>query len=340
MRPFTLLPLTPNPSPTSGRGERALGRCERKTASGQRAPSAACGLASTQTSPLSRREGASCRWRLVLAALVPILLFLLPVPAWADDILGPKEKFFQPKLGDQAPFDLAFRDEADRPVQLGGYFRDKPVILVLAYYQCPMLCKLVLKDLVDGLKRIPFTAGQEFEVVVVSFDPREKPDLAARHKAAYVESYGRPNGANGWHFLTGEQPEITRLTEAVGFRAVWDEKGQQFAHARGIMILTPRGVVARYFLEGVFPPRDLRLALVEASEGKVGVPMDRILLMCFNYDPDTGKYSAAILRMVRVGGIATLLALFTFWMVCWRRERRAARARAEATKAQGPLVAG
>jgi protein SCO1/2 len=247
---------------------------------------------------------------------------LAPVAA-GSDLLASKEKFFTPRLGDRVPLDLPFRDEAGRAVRLGDYFNERPVILVLAYYRCPRLCTLVLNDLADGLRGVPFNAGEEFQVVVVSFDAREKPELAAAKKAAYLELYGRRGGENGWHFLTGEQPAIDRLTEAVGFRAVWDERGQQFAHARGLMVLTPRGVVARYFLGGVFPPRDLRMSLVEASEGQVGHPMDRILLMCFSYNPDAGKYSTAVLGLVRLGGALTLAALLLFWLAAWRRGRRA-----------------
>ncbi len=257
----------------------------------------------------------------VLAVLLGALLW--PGLVHAGNLLASKEQFFTPHLGDRVPPELAFVDDAGKKVKLGDYFGERPIVLVLAYYECPMLCKLVLKDLVDGLKGVPFTVGQELEVVVVSFDPREKPDLAAKHKEAYVESYGRPGSAKGWHFLTGDQANIDGLTEAVGFRAVWDDDKKQYAHARGIMVLTPKGVVARYFLEGVFPARDLRFALVEASEGKIGVPMDRILLMCFNYDPQTGRYSAAILRLVRLGGALTMGGIAAFWLVGWWRCRRA-----------------
>jgi protein SCO1/2 len=271
-----------------------------------------------------------------LAALAAALSW---AQARAGDGPGPKEKFFTPHLGDQVPLGLTFRDETGKVVRLGDYAGRGPIILVLAYFQCPRLCKLVLEDLVDGLRHrdVPYTAGKDFEVVVVSFDPREKPDLAARHKAAYVERYGRPGSEAGWHFLTGEQAQIDELCAAVGFRAVWDERQKQYAHARGIMVLTPKGVVSRYFLGGYFPPRDLRLALVESSEGKVGALMDRVLLMCFNYDPREGKYSAAVLRAVRVGGAVTLLLLAGFWLVSWRR--RASRGR-EPLKKTGNASAG
>jgi protein SCO1/2 len=254
---------------------------------------------------------------------VALTLTLAAGPTRANDLLASGEKFFSPRLGDQVPLDLSFKDEGGRAVRLGDFFEGRPVILVLAYYRCPMLCTLVLNDLVDGLRGVAFKAGEEFEVVVVSFDPREKPELAAAKKAAYVERYARPGAEEGWHFLTGEQPQIDRLMESVGFRAVWDEKGQQFAHARGIMVLTPGGVVSRYFLGGVFPPRDLRMALVESSQGQVGLPMDRVLLMCFNYDPSTGKYSTRVLRLVQAGGVLTLASMLLFWGACWLRGRRA-----------------
>jgi protein SCO1/2 len=242
--------------------------------------------------------------------------------AGAEDLLGSKEKFYTPHMGAQVPPELTFRDSTGKKVKLGDYGGDKPVILVLAYFRCPRLCTLVLNDLVSGLRGVPFQAGKDFEVVVVSFDPREKPELAAAKKRAYVDDYGRPGAEAGWHFLTGEQPEIDGLMNAVGFRAVWDEKGQQFAHARGILFLTPGGKIARYFLQGHYPPRDLRLALVESSEGHISAPMDRVLLMCFSYDPSTARYSAGVLQLMRLGGILTVVLVLAFWMVAWRRGRK------------------
>lgn len=266
--------------------------------------------------------------RLWPVALVGLLLAVTPCPAASEDLLGSKEKFFTPRLGDRVPQELTFRDESGQPVRLGDYGQSRPVILVLAYYRCPMLCTLVLNDLVKGLRGVPFDAGNEYEVVVVSFDPTEKPELAAAKKKAYVEEYGRPGTDKGWHFLTGDRPEIDRLMASVGFRAIWDEKEQQYAHARGIMILTPDWMVTRYFLEGSFPPRDLRLALVEGSEGRVGSPMDRVLLMCFNYNPVSGKYSMTILNIVRLGGLLMVGLVLLFWLSSWRRGRRLAGAAA------------
>jgi protein SCO1/2 len=255
-------------------------------------------------------------------SLLILLLVSSGARAGAEDLLGSKEKFFTPRLGDRVPLGLTFRDEAGKEVRLGEYGRTKPVILVLAYYRCPMLCSLVLSDLVKGLRGVPFDAGADFDVVVVSFDAREKPGLAKAKKEAYVEEYGRPGAEDGWHFLTGEQDQIDKLMEAVGFRAYWDQEQQQFAHARGILVLTADWMVTRYFLEGAFPPRDLRLALTEASEGRVGSPVDRILLMCFNYNPSTGRYSMTVLSAVRIGGAVTVALLLGFWLFAWRRGAR------------------
>jgi protein SCO1/2 len=186
----------------------------------------------------------------------------------------------------------------------------------------------VLNDLVKGLHGVALDAGKDFDVVVVSFDPRETPALARAKKQTYVEEYARPGADRGWHFLTGDQGNVDRLMEAVGFRAVWDEKGQQFAHARGLLILgrdlsSGRHMVTRYLLGGWYPPRDLRLAITEASEGQVGNVMDRVLLMCFNYNPVTGTYSVAILRVVQAASVLTVLLLAGFWLLAWRRNRNA-----------------
>lgn len=273
---------------------------------------------------------------LIILSLVALSLGTPRLHAGPEALLGSKEKFFTPKLGDRVPRDLSFRDEEGRSVRLGDYGQTRPLILVLAYYRCPMLCTLVLNDLVKGLRGVPFTAGDEFEVVVVSFDARETPELAKAKKQSYVEEYGRPGGEKGWHFLTGEQQEIDSLMEAVGFRAIWDERQQQFAHARGILVMTGGWMITRYFLEGSYPPRDLRMSLVEASQGQVGSPMDRILLMCFNYDPVEGKYSVRVLNAVRIGGLLTLGMVGLFWLVSWRRSRVPPGAARSANAVQSP----
>ncbi|MCS6817070.1 MAG: SCO family protein [Blastocatellia bacterium] len=226
------------------------------------------------------------------------------------------------KLDAQIPLELVFRDEQGRAVSLREYFGEKPVILSLVYYECPMLCTLILNGLLRSLRALPLTVGKEFTVVTVSFDPREGPELAAAKKRTYVQSYGRPEAEAGWHFLTGEQESIRRLTEAVGFRYAFDPQTGQFAHASGIMVLTPQGRVARYFYGIEYAPRDLRLGLIEAAQGKIGSPVDQILLYCYHYDPKTGRYSLLIMNVLRLAGIATVLVLGGFIFVMFRRDRR------------------
>ena len=247
---------------------------------------------------------------------------LRPAPAWAQSGLPPdlQEVGIDQRLGDQVPRDLFFRDETGNPVRLGVYFDRKPVILALVYFQCPMLCTQVLNGLLSSLRALSFDVGDEFEVLAVSFDPGETPILAASKKDEYIRSYGRVGAADGWHFLTGTPAAIARLTDAVGFRYKYNPETQQFAHASGIIVLTPGGKIARYYLGIEYPPRDLRLGLVEASSGKIGSPVDQILLYCFQYDPATGRYSLAILNVVRIAGIATLLGLGTLIAVLLRRE--------------------
>jgi protein SCO1/2 len=252
-----------------------------------------------------------------------VFLLALASPARANDLLSSRENFFQPRLGKRLPAELEFTDSDGKKVHLGD-FNERPFILVLAYYRCPRLCTETLNDLVAGLKPVPFDPGKDFDVVVVSFDPDEKPELAAAKKASYVEAYesnGRTGTEGGWHFLTGDQPNISRLMDATGFKAVWDERQKQFAHARGIMVVSPKLLLTRYFMGGVYAPRDLRMALVESSQGRIFAPMDRILMMCFKYDPDEGKYSVAILNLVRAGAVLTLLLLGGFWLASawWRR---------------------
>jgi protein SCO1/2 len=224
------------------------------------------------------------------------------------------------RLNEQVPLDLVFRDEDGKEVRLGDCLGGKPTILVLAYYRCPMLCTQVLNGLVDGLRGVPFDIGNQFNVVTVSFDARETYPLAAAKKANYVEQYGRPNAAVGWHFLTGEQEAIDRLAQAVGFRYQYDSKHDQFAHGSGIMVLTPQGKLARYFYGISYNPRDLRFALVDASENKVGSPVDKLLLLCYHYDPATGKYTTEAMSFVRLSGLLTLLILGAFLLVSFRRD--------------------
>ncbi len=210
-------------------------------------------------------------------------------------------------------------------MKLGDYFGKRPVILALVYYECPMLCTQVLNGLVSSLGILSFDAGREFDVVAVSFNPKEGPGLASQKKAAYLERYNRPQTANGWHFLTGTQASIDALTKAVGFRYAYDERIGQYAHGAGIELLTPQGVLAKYFYGIEFSTRDIRLGLIEASNERIGTPIDDVLLLCYHYDPATGAYGAAVLRLVRAGGIATVLAFAVFLTVSLRRERAAGR---------------
>jgi len=230
------------------------------------------------------------------------------------------------KIGQQLPLDLQFVDERGRTVRLGEYFGTRPVVLALAYYECPMLCTQVLNGMSGSLKTLQFDAGKDFDVVVVSINPREGPGLAAEKKATYVAHYGRPETADGWHFLTGTDAAIHTLAGAIGFRYAFDETIQQYAHGAAIYVATPKGVVARYFLGLEFPPRDLRFALVEASGNRLGTIGDQVLLLCYHYDPATGKYGALTLRAVRIGAIGTVLAFLTFLFVSLRQERSASAA--------------
>jgi protein SCO1 len=229
---------------------------------------------------------------------------------------------FDQMLNAQVPLDLRFNDETGRPVRLGDYFGKRPVILAMVYYECPMLCTLVLNGLVTSLRDITFNAGRDFDVVAVSINPREGPALASAKKEAYTGRYRRPATQNGWHFLTGADGQIGALAAAIGFRYAWDEGSQQYAHAAGITVLTPAGRVARYFYGVDYAPRDVRLGLVEASQNRIGNPVDQVLLYCFHYDPVTGKYHAVIQNIIRLAGSATVLALAALLFVMFRRERR------------------
>ena len=223
------------------------------------------------------------------------------------------------RLNEQVPLDLVFRDETGKAVRLGDYFGRRPVILNLVYFECPMLCTQVLNGLVSSLKVLSFSANQEFDIVTVSFNPQEGSPLAAAKKESYLNRYGRSGASGGWHFLTGHEESIQALTRAVGFRYSFDSQTRQYAHASGIMLLTPQGRVSRYFYGIEYSPRDLRLGLVEASAGKIGNVTDQLLLFCYHYDPHEGKYSAIILNFIRLGGALTLLALGLGWFFFLRR---------------------
>jgi len=229
------------------------------------------------------------------------------------------------RLDQQLPLDLTFRDEAGRNVPLSTFFQSKkPVILALVYYRCPMLCTQILNGLESGLKAVSFNPGQDFEILSVSFDPKDTPELAASKKQLYLRRYGRPNSANGWHFLTGDEANIKALTDAAGFHFKYDAKTDQFAHASGIMIATPEGRLSRYFYGVEYAPRDVRLGLVEASENRIGDPVDQILLFCYHYDPATGRYGAMVMNIVRVTAAGFVLISVTFLLIVFRRDLRRA----------------
>jgi protein SCO1 len=232
-----------------------------------------------------------------------------------------REIGFDQNIDQHVPLDTTFRNEAGATVRLGDYFGRKPVVMVFAYYDCPMLCSLVINGLSSALGTMSLNPGQDFEIVTVSFNPHDTPATATAKKAVYLERYKRPGAAEGWHFLTGDQPQIDRLTKAAGFRYAWDEATKQYAHPSGVIVLTPDGRLSKYLFGVEYGPRDLRLAIVEASDGKVGTPVDALLLYCYHYDPMTGKYGLAIMRAVRLAGAATVLAIGAFIVVMVRRER-------------------
>jgi protein SCO1/2 len=218
-----------------------------------------------------------------------------------------KEVGVDQKLNDSIPLDLTFRDEHGNLVPLRKYFGSKPVILSLVYFNCPMLCTQVLNGLDRSLELIPMIIGKDFNVLTVSIDPTDRPVLAESKQAVYLGMYGRPGAEEGWHFLTGEQPQIKQLAAAVGFRYAYDPDSKQFAHASAIMVLTPTGKISRYFYGISYPERDLRLGLVDASQGKIGSPVDQVLLFCYHYDPHTGKYGLLISRVLQLAGGLTVV---------------------------------
>ncbi len=260
------------------------------------------------------------------AVFLMLSIFSAPLAAQAppQSSLPPllRDVGFDPQLNAALPLDLPFRDENGRDVRLSDYFGAKPVILALVYYQCPMLCNQVLAGLVSSLRILSFNPGREFNIVAVSFDPQETPAMAATKKHDTVERYRRAGTEPGWHFLTGDEASIAALTRAAGFRYAYDLKTNLYAHASGILVLTPQGKISRYFYGIEYAPRDLRLGLVEASANKIGTPVDHLLLFCYQYDPGTGKYSALVFRLVRLGGILAVLSVVISILLFHRREQR------------------
>jgi len=229
---------------------------------------------------------------------------------------------FDQRVGSKVPADLVFRDESGKTVRIGDYFGKRPVVLALVYYGCPMLCPLTLNGLARSLKGMTFDAGKEFEVVVVSFDPRETPAMAAAAKRDVLRDYGRPETAGAWHFLTGGAEPIRRLAQTVGFRYFYDPQVRQFAHAAGIVLLTPQGAASRYLYGIDFPARNVRLGLVEAASNRIGSPIDQVLLYCFHYDPVQGRYSVVTLNIVRLSALLSVAGLGLMIALLLRREHQ------------------
>ncbi|HEX9445100.1 MAG TPA: SCO family protein [Candidatus Binatia bacterium] len=258
-------------------------------------------------------------------ALLALFTFA-PIPcALAHDDGRPlalRDVALEQRLGAEAPLDAEFRDESGRAVRLGDYFGDRPVVLAFSYYRCQDLCPLVLDGLLRTLRALSFSAGNQFNVLTVSIDPRDTPALAAAKKADLIKRYARSGAESGWHFLTGEEAAIRRLSEAAGFRYNYESERDRYGHAAGIMLLTPQGRLARYFYGVEFSPRDLRLGLVEASSGKIGEAIDQLLLFCYHYDAATGKYGLLVTSLVRLASAATVTALAAYILLMLRAEAR------------------
>lgn len=234
-----------------------------------------------------------------------------------------KRAGFEQRHNTQLPLDTVLRNEQGESITLGSLFDDRPVLLNFVYFNCPMLCNVILNSLCDTLKDIPFEPGVDYQIITVSFDHTETHELAAAKKKNYLDYLGKPEAAAGWHFLTGDEAAVKALTEAAGFTFAWDEQRQEYAHASGIMLATPQGRLSHYFFGVLYEPRDVRLGLVDASAGKIGSPLDRVqLLFCYHYDPAMGTYSLAVFKLLKVGGILTILALGLFMALSLAQERK------------------
>ena len=286
--------------------------------------SVACLTAIAATSSRLSRRGPATGNR-QLATLVALMLTIPAAgqPSAANPDQLPGKVTIAQKLNTRIPLDLMMRDEAGRVVRLSQYFgKGRPVLLQFVYYRCPMLCPMVLEGTTESLTHLKFDIGKQFDVITVSIDPRDKAEDAARLKEKYIRHYGRLESASGWHFLTAHETAIKTLTDAVGFQFAYDSRTDQFAHGAALLVLTPDGRTSRYFYGFEYKPRDLRMAIVEASEGKVGGVVDQFLLLCFHYDASTGKYSRNAMMFARAGGVTTFFALGGFILVMLRRERR------------------
>lgn len=278
--------------------------------------------------------------------LCPLLFCALTLSAQPGQLLGPAQQSamqdsnlrpalpgalagvgIDQKLDQQLPLDVTLRDEYGRDVKLRDFFQaGKPVILAPVYYRCPMLCTQILNGLASSLKAVSLNPARDFEVVAVSFDPKDTAEIAAAKKQMYLKRYGRPGAANGWHLLTGDAANVKQLMDAIGYHYKYDPKTDQYAHASGVMIATPDGRLSRYFYGIEYDPRDVRLGLVEASHNKIGNPVDQILLFCFHYDPSTGKYGAVAMNIVRAAGAGFVLFFGGLLAIVLRRDARKSRA--------------
>jgi protein SCO1/2 len=286
-------------------------------------------------SPLAHgfgERGGKHRMRSVLAVFVVLMLGIAPGSARGQAALPrenlplpPQNVGFDQNIGRNLPLGATFKDETGKSVALGDYFGKKPVLLSFAYFTCPMLCGLSMQGLSSSLKGMNLDAGRDFEVLTVSFEPRDTPTMARAKKEMAIARYGRPGAAAGWHFLTGDQSAIENLATVAGFRYAWDAESKQYAHATGVVVVTPEGQIARYLFGIEYAPRDLRFSLVEASQGKLGSVVDQLLLLCYHYDPKTGRYGAIAMGTMRAGGAVTLLALGAFVILSVRGGRKSKR---------------
>jgi protein SCO1/2 len=260
---------------------------------------------------------------LVVLFIATLMLWLAPVAVAQDplpqDLI--RQVGFDQKLDAQLPLDIDFTDSTGKNVKLGDYFKgDKPVVLSLGYYECPMLCSLVRNGLFESLKELDFTIGQDFEVVIVSIDPDETPDDAEIKRQSSIIQYGRSTSPQGWNFLVGDEDSIKTLADAVGFRYAYDARIDEYVHPSGVIVLTPGGRIARYFFGIEYPAQTMRLGLVEAADNKIGSPIDQLLLTCYHYDPVSGEYTVAIMNIIRIVGVATILIIGTALWIMLRRD--------------------
>jgi len=265
------------------------------------------------------------RPRHITAIMALALLAPAGRPAYAQRTVPPvlSQVRIDQRLNEQLPLDVGFRDETGRSVKLRDYFGRRPVILSFAYYTCPMLCPMTLEGMVKAMRTLSFQPGEDYIAVNVSINPKETPEIAAAKKEDLLRDFNRPGVKENWHFLTGDELSIRQVADAAGFRYVWDPSTQQFIHASGIMVVTPQGKMSRYFYGIEFAPRDLRLGLIEATAGKIGSPVDQVLLYCFHYDPATGKYGLVVMNVLRIFGALTVLLLGgAIFIYMWRERRR------------------